>query len=142
MSETARNYAKWAPRSGPIKRKKPMVTLGGALNDADYSNNGDPFHRCWMGILGAVDWPDDVIRQEPGCSSRFQSYTAAAAAYAVALVAENALKMVDGAIMEPRVVSWVRGQRYLNGQRSDLALRDWAATAASHDGLLIEGAFP
>lgn len=95
-----------------------------------------------MGILGAVDWPDDVIRQEPGCSSRFQSYTAAAAAYAVALVAENALKMVDGAIMEPRVVSWVRGQRYLNGQRSDLALRDWAATAASHDGLLIERAFP
>jgi len=95
-----------------------------------------------MGKLGAVDWPDDVIRQEPGCSSRFQSYTAAAAAYAVALVAENALKMLDGAVVEPRVVSWVRGQRYLNDQRSDLALRDWAATAATHDGLLIERAFP
>lgn len=95
-----------------------------------------------MGILGAVDWPNDVIQQEPGCSSRFHSYTAAAAAYAIALVAENALKMVDGAIMEPRVVSWVRGQRYLNDQRSGLALRDWASKAASHDGLLIERAFP
>ncbi len=95
-----------------------------------------------MGKLGAVDWPDDVIRQEPGCSSRFQSYTTVAAAYAVAMVAENALKMVDGAIAEPRVISWVRGQRYLNDQRSDLALRDWAATAAPHDGLVIERSFP
>jgi molybdopterin/thiamine biosynthesis adenylyltransferase len=95
-----------------------------------------------MGKLGAVDWPDDVIKQEPGCSSRFQSYTAVAAAYAVAIVAENALKIVDGAIVEPRVISWVRGQRYLDDQRSDLALRDWAATAAPHDGLVIERAFP
>lgn len=94
-----------------------------------------------MGKLGAVDWPDDVIRQEPGCSSRFQSYTAVAAAYAVAMVAENALKMVDGAIPKPRVISWVRGQDYLNAQRSGLTLRDWAVTAAPHDGLMIERSF-
>lgn len=94
-----------------------------------------------MGVLGAVDWPDDVITQEPGCSSRFQSYTAVAAGYAVAMVAENALKMLDGAITEPRVVSWVRGQRYLDDQRPDLELRDWAAAAMPHDGLVIERSF-
>ncbi len=108
-----------------------------------------PFDTLWlqgdedlMGKLGAVDWPGDVIRQEPGCSSRFQSYTAAAAAYAVAMVAENALKMVDGALPEPRLISWVRGQHYLNAQRSDLTLRDWAMPAAPHDGLMIERSFP
>lgn len=108
-----------------------------------------PSHTSWlqgtedlMGKLGAVDWPDDVIRQEPGCSSRFQSYTAVAAAYAVAMVAENALKMLDGATSKPRVISWVRGQQYLNDQRSDLTLRDWAITAAPHDGLMIERSFP
>lgn len=95
-----------------------------------------------MGHLGAVDWPDDVILQEPGCSSRFQSYTCAAAAYAVALVAENALKMVDGVIVAPSVISWVRGQRYLNNLRSDLSFRDWAISAAPHDGLIIERPFP
>lgn len=95
-----------------------------------------------MGKLGAVDWPDDVITQEPGCSSRFQSYTAAAAAYAVAMVAEYALKMADGVISEPRIISWVRGQRYLDDHRSGLALRDWAVAAAPHDGLVIERSFP
>ena len=95
-----------------------------------------------MGMLGAVDWPDDVITQEPGCSSRFQSYTAAAAGYAVAMVAENALKMLDGANSEPRIVSWVRGQRFLHDQRPDLELRSWAAPAIPHDGLVIERPFP
>lgn len=95
-----------------------------------------------MGKLEAVDWPSDVIKQEPGCSSRFQSYTAAAAGYAVALVAENALKLIDGSAIEPRIISWVRGQRYLDAHWADLALRDWAAPAAPHDGLVMERPFP
>jgi hypothetical protein len=95
-----------------------------------------------MQKLEAVDWPVDVIAQEPGCSSRFQSYTAAAAAYAVALVVESALKMVDGVVDEARVISWVRGQRYLDAHRSDLSLRGWAVAAAPHDGLVIERSFP
>ena len=95
-----------------------------------------------MGKLEAVDWPSDVIKQEPGCSSRFQSYTAAAAGYAVALVAENALKLIDGRAIEPRIISWVRGQRYLDAHWADLALRDWAAPAAPHDGLVMERPFP
>lgn len=95
-----------------------------------------------MGKLSAVDWPADVTRQEPGCSSRFQSYTAVSATYAVAMVAESALKIVDGSITESRVISWVRGQRYLNDQRPSLLLRDWAVTATPHDGLVIERSFP
>lgn len=95
-----------------------------------------------MGKLEAVDWPGDVIKQEPGCSSRFQSYTAAAAGYAVALVAENALKLVDRSATEPRIISWVRGQRYIDTHRAGLALRVWAAPAAPHDGLVMERPFP
>lgn len=95
-----------------------------------------------MGGLEAVTWPDDVIRQEPGCSSRFQSYTVAAAAHAVALVAENALKLIDGTVHAPRVVSWVRGQRFLDGHWPGLGLRKWAQSAEPHDGLVMERAFP
>ena len=97
-----------------------------------------------MKQLEAVNWPDEVIRQEPGCSSRFQSYTAAAAAHAVALIAENALTLVDGADGEavPRIVSWVRGQRFLDKHWSGLALRMWAEDAAPHDGLVMERSFP
>ncbi len=91
--------------------------------------------------LEAVTWPDDVIRREPGCSSQFQSYTAAAAAHAVALVAENALDLIDGAAT-PRVLSWVRGQRFLNKHRLGLVLRDWAVSAAPHDGLILARPFP
>jgi hypothetical protein len=57
-----------------------------------------------MGGLEAVTWPEEVIHQEPGCSSRFQSYTASAAAYAVALVVENVLKLIDGTTQVPRDV--------------------------------------
>jgi threonine dehydrogenase-like Zn-dependent dehydrogenase len=97
-----------------------------------------------MKQLEAVTWPDEVIRQEPGCSSKFQSYTAAAAAHAVALIAENTLALVDGVdgVAVPRVVSWVRGQRFLDKHWPGLALRMWAEDAAPHDGLVMERAFP
>lgn len=95
-----------------------------------------------MGDLEAVIWPSDVIRQEPGCSSRFQSYTAAAAAHAVALVAETTLKLIDGTAPAPVVFSWVRGQRFLDEHRRGLKLREWAQPASPHDGLLMERAFP
>lgn len=95
-----------------------------------------------MGELEAVTWPPDVIRQEPGCSSKFQSYTAAAAAHAVALVAENALKLIDGDAHSPRVISWVRGQRFLDANWPSLELREWARQAAPYDGMLIERPFP
>jgi molybdopterin/thiamine biosynthesis adenylyltransferase len=96
-----------------------------------------------MGSLEAVTWPDKVIRQEPGCSSRFQSYTAAAAGYAVTLVAENALKMIDGDINQvPKIISWVRGQRVLDEHLPGLKLREWAQPAVPHDGLVMERPFP
>lgn len=103
-------------------------------------------HSAWirdgchdlMGVLESVDWPSDVMRHEPGCSSRFQSYTAAAAAYAVPLIVETILGMIDGEIKEPRVYSFVRGQRYLDRSRPGLSFRQWARPAASHDGLRIE----
>lgn len=97
-----------------------------------------------MTDLEAVTWPDEVIRLEPGCSSRFQSYTAAAAAHAVALIVENALKLIDGTngATSPKVVSWVRGQQFLDERWPDLALRAWAKGAAPHDGLTMERPFP
>lgn len=97
-----------------------------------------------MAGLEAVTWPDEVVRQEPGCSSKFQSYTAAAAAHAVALVTENALKLVDDTdrAASPKVVSWVRGQRFLDEHWPGLALREWAKDASPHDGLVMERSFP
>jgi molybdopterin/thiamine biosynthesis adenylyltransferase len=97
-----------------------------------------------MTDLEAVTWPADVIRREPGCSSQFQSYTAAAAGHAVALVAENALDLIDGAddTATARVVSWVRGQRFLDRNWPGLALRAWALPAGPHDGLILSRPFP
>ena len=95
-----------------------------------------------MGELEAVSWPADVIRQEPGCSSKFQSYTASAAAHAVALVAENTLKLIDGDAPAPCVISWVRGKRFLDKHWPDLELREWARDATQYDGILMERPFP
>lgn len=93
--------------------------------------------------LEAVVWPKEVIRREPGCSSRFQSYTAAAAAHAVALVVEQALDLIDGraSTAAAQVVSWVRGQRYLDKHWPGLELKVWAQDAAPHDGLILTRAF-
>jgi molybdopterin/thiamine biosynthesis adenylyltransferase len=95
-----------------------------------------------MRSLEAVDWPDEVVRQEPGCSSRFQSYTAAAAAHAVALVTECALKMIDGTEEVPKIVSWVRGRRFRDEHWPTLELKEWAQPADPHDGLVMERSFP
>jgi len=94
--------------------------------------------------LEAVVWPSEVIRQEPGCSSRFQSYTAAAAEYAVAMVAECALEMIDNSAtpLEPMVRSWVRGQHYLDKHWPNLTHKKWAKPASEHDGLIMIRQFP
>lgn len=93
--------------------------------------------------LEAVVWPKEVIRREPGCSSRFQSYTAAAAAHAVALVVEQALDLIDGRASSSaaHVVSWVRGQRYLDKHWPGLELKAWAQDATPHDGIILTRAF-
>ncbi|WP_414446790.1 ThiF family adenylyltransferase [Burkholderia sp. 22PA0099] len=91
--------------------------------------------------LEAVKWPAEVIRQEPGCSSRFQAYTAAQAAYAVALVSEHAIDLVDGKVQEPQIYSWLRGQEFLDAHGHGLEFKPWAASAAPHDGLIIKRRF-
>ena len=91
--------------------------------------------------LQAVDWPKDVYQYEPACSSDFQSYTPAAAAHAVALVAEAALALIDNQIDKPVVRSWVRGQQFLDMHHIGLVLRKWAIEAAPFDGLSKERAF-
>jgi molybdopterin/thiamine biosynthesis adenylyltransferase len=88
--------------------------------------------------IQAVDWPENVIQREPGCSSTFQSYTPAQAGYAVSLTTEAALTILDGEIEQPTIQSWVRGQRYLDRQYAGLTLRPWANGAAAFDGVLLE----
>jgi len=102
-------------------------------------------HNRWMRTiidpleeLQSVTWPPDVIQREPGCSSRFQSYTAAAAMHAVALVSESALALIDGKISTSVQRSWIRGQRFLDAHYAGLIHRDWASEAAAHDGIIIE----
>lgn len=92
-------------------------------------------------LLEAIDWPDEVIRQVPGCSSRFQAYTSANAAYAVALVSENILRVIDGEVESSKILSWVRGRQFLDRQWQGLTYRDWATDAAEHVGLTKERPF-
>jgi len=92
-------------------------------------------------LLEAIDWPSDVIRQVPGCSSRFQAYTSSNAAYAVALVSESILQFVDGEVDSSKVLSWVRGRQFLDKQWPNLKYRDWAADAAEHVGVTKERPF-
>ncbi|MBN3096576.1 ThiF family adenylyltransferase [Pectobacterium brasiliense] len=94
--------------------------------------------------LQAVEWPDEVIQQEPGCSSRFQSYTAAAAEHAVALIAECVLEMIDASAesIPPKVRSWVRGQLYLDEHWPGLKHNEWASIASEFEGLILTRPFP
>ncbi|SIO33289.1 ThiF family adenylyltransferase [Salinivibrio sp. ES.052] len=92
--------------------------------------------------LQAVEWPEDVIQSEPGCNSKFQSYTASAAAYAVALVTEQALQVLEDKPDQARVTSWVRGKKYLRQHKEGLELKHWAKIADSHNGMIIERSFP
>ncbi|MEA3252670.1 MAG: ThiF family adenylyltransferase [Pseudomonadota bacterium] len=97
-----------------------------------------------LSYLEAVVWPSGVIRQEPGCSSRFQSYTAAAAEHAVALVTECALEMIDNSAavtFDSTVRSWVRGQRFLDRHWPGLTHKEWAKAACVHDGLILNRQF-
>jgi molybdopterin/thiamine biosynthesis adenylyltransferase len=94
-----------------------------------------------LNLLEAVDWPDNVIRQVPGCSSRFQSYTSANAAYAIALVSENALRVLDGEVESSKILSWVRGRQFLDKQWPKLTYRDWAVCAEQHIGVTLERPF-
>ena len=103
--------------------------------------------RASLEFLQAVTWPDEVVQQEPGCSTRFQSYTAVSAAYAVALVAEKALDALDKGIKQQKVYSWTRSQTYLDKAWDHLKLREWAqrddrGNGLPVDGTLIERSFP
>lgn len=94
-----------------------------------------------MRSLEAIDWPDAVIQQEPACSSTFQSYTPSAAAYAVALIAEGALALLDDKINVPVIRSWVRGRKFLDDHYVNLAYRPWAEKAAPFDGVSLQRAW-
>ncbi|MBU9477671.1 ThiF family adenylyltransferase [Burkholderia multivorans] len=94
-----------------------------------------------LNSLEAIEWPDGIIRQVPGCSSRFQAYTAANAAYAVALVSENAIRVVDGEVRNSKVLSWVRGRQFLDKHWPMLQYREWASDAALHVGVTKERPF-
>lgn len=101
-----------------------------------FSSGTDPLEK-----LQSVAWPDDVFQREPGCSSRFQSYTSAAAAYAVGLVVEAALDVVDNNVLTSVVRSWVRGQHFLDSQRKGLCHREWVRVPIEANGVLIERTF-
>lgn len=88
--------------------------------------------------LNSVDWPDEVMMNEPACSSRFQSYTPTAATHAVALTAEAALDLLDQKIPAPTVRHWVRGQQYLDKCHQGLRLRKWAQQATEFDGIVLQ----
>lgn len=104
-----------------------------------------PSDRFWfksnvdqLGNLEAIDWPEDVIRHEPGCSTQFQSYTSAAAAHAVALVTEGVICLIDNKVSTPVIRSWVRGRKFLDAHYKGLHYRSWAEGSSKFDGVSME----
>ncbi len=91
-----------------------------------------------LASLESVEWPSEIMMNEPACSSSFQSYTTTAAQYAVALTSEAALDLLDEKETTPIVRHWVRGQKYLDKCHSGLQLKPWAQEASEFDGVLIE----
>jgi len=59
-------------------------------------------------------------------------------------VQENTLDWVEGVDGSgtARVISWVRGRRFLDRHWQGVVLRDWALSAAPFDGLILERPFP
>lgn len=88
--------------------------------------------------LQAVEWPKNIMQKEPSCSSEFQSYTSAAAQFAVALVVEAALDLLDDKISNPIVRHWIRGQAFLDTHSPGLVLREWAFEGSKFDGISME----
>jgi hypothetical protein len=125
------------PRPLLIGWLEPFVAAAHAcvLRGTDYWLNGAPDR---MEALQAVDWPDNVLQHEPGCSSQFQSYTQVAATYGVAAVSEAALALIDGEVVSSHVRSWVRGQRFIDTHHPGMALREWAKAASEFDGVLLQ----
>lgn len=88
--------------------------------------------------LQVVSWPDDVIQNEPACSSEFQSYNSSAAIHAVAMATEAALDLIDNKIQKPIVRHWIRGQSYLDNSYPGLTFKEWVKIDPSCDGIIIE----
>lgn len=93
----------------------------------------DPLDTCM-----AINWPSDFMLREPGCSSQFQSYTHAAASHAVAMVSEAALNLLDGEVAAPLIRSLVRGRRFLEKVQVGLSYREWSASAAGSDSIILD----
>ncbi len=91
----------------------------------------DPLDTCM-----AINWPADIMLREPGCSSKFQSYTHAAASYAVAMLSEAALDLLDGEVSTPMLRSLVRGRKFLEKVRPGLSYREWSANAADSNSMI------
>lgn len=129
------------PRPLVIGWMEPYVAAAHVcvLKDTEYWLAGLPDRLIG---LQAVDWPDDVMMHEPGCSSQFQSYTPAQATFAVALVAEAALAQIDRKVGASHIRSWVRGQSFLDAHYPGLVLREWAQPAKELDGVLLYRPWP
>jgi hypothetical protein len=125
------------PRRLLIGWLEPFVAAAHAclLIDTDYWLNGIPDRLL---SLQAIEWPNDVLQYEPGCSSQFQSYTQVAATYGIATVSEAALELIDGEVTNSHVRSWVRGQRFIDTHHPGLVLREWAKNASEFDGVLLQ----
>jgi len=91
-----------------------------------------------LNSLNVVDWPNEVIVNEPACSSSFQCYTSASASHAVALITEAALDVIDLKVVHPIVRHWIRGQNYLDKCYPGLKLKQWASFARDYDGIITE----
>lgn len=128
------------------RRRRPVALLIGWMEPFVAAAHACqlPAHAPWfnagndkLGLLQAVTWPPEVMLRQPACNSEFQAYTFAAAAHAVALVAEASIELLDGQVAISTVKSWVRGQRYLDAHYAGLSLRAWAQQAAPFDGVIL-----
>ena len=108
------------------------------LGNTSWAGNGeDPLAQ-----LEAIEWPPDILEQEPGCSSEFQAYSSVAAGYAVSMIAEDALSIIDGKLKCSRVRSWLRGQSFRGELKEGSCLRSWARDLQQDEAQIVTRRFP
>lgn len=100
----------------------------------------------WEEIAAFRGWPDNYMESEPGCSSRFQSYSGIEAFKAVSITAEACINFLcnkdKSKLSQVEVTSLVRSNDFCNRQEYVAKERaNWADAPVGVDGMIIKRFF-
>ncbi|MFD1261674.1 ThiF family adenylyltransferase [Entomomonas asaccharolytica] len=100
----------------------------------------------WEEIAAFQEWPDNYLQNEPGCSSRFQSYSGIETFKAVSIIAEACIDSLNynqsSSHSQIEVTSLVRGEDFCLKQEYKAKERaSWAQVPEELDCIIIKRLF-